>query len=200
MKSKVALARLFLNPEVIEERTLSDHESSDEALSPPPPPVTSPTSKTGLVPPPPPPLPQGPAPLLEACGSPITWNNAKFAHTWNSKTVVPNSPPDCYSHNSESRFLTVMSFLRARKNAKGFSLDTLLGPPQCMPDRWVRFPWIPFETKGSSPSARGTWKRAWHGSKMEALYSIAYHGLLVESGDAARGERFFRQHTRRLCL
>ena len=82
--------------------------------------------------------------------------------------------------------------LRARKNSQGVSLDTLVGQPEFMPDRWIRLPWLPFG--GSKALARLTsarWKRAWHGSKMEALHSIAYYGQLVESSDASRGERFF---------
>ena len=34
------------------------------------------------------------------------------------------------------------------------------------------------------------WVPAWHGTKLEALYAIAYHGILLENADEAQGERF----------
>ncbi len=33
--------------------------------------------------------------------------------------------------------------------------------------------------------------RAWHGCKFEVMYSILYHGVLFESCDKAKGDRFF---------
>ena len=35
------------------------------------------------------------------------------------------------------------------------------------------------------------WARAWHGCPLEALYSILYHGRLMESSDESQGHRFF---------
>ena len=39
---------------------------------------------------------------------------------------------------------------------------------------------------------REGWQRAWHGTKLAALYSIAYFGRLLESKAAIRGERFLQ--------
>ena len=36
----------------------------------------------------------------------------------------------------------------------------------------------------------GQWQRVWHGFKLEALYSILYHGKLLASSCKERGERF----------
>ena len=37
------------------------------------------------------------------------------------------------------------------------------------------------------------WERAWHGTKIEALYCQAFLGHLLPSQDESRGERFFRE-------
>ncbi len=37
------------------------------------------------------------------------------------------------------------------------------------------------------------WARAWHGCKMQALYSIMFHGRLAASCDLERGDRFFAE-------
>ena len=37
------------------------------------------------------------------------------------------------------------------------------------------------------------WVRAWHGCKLEALYSILYHGGFVESRDRGQGERLLHR-------
>ena len=68
---------------------------------------------------------------------------------------------------------------------------------------WYRLDWMPFLRDGGrsglprqSPGENGTidgvsdWQRAWHGCKLEALYSIMFHGSLLESSDSSRGERF----------
>ena len=44
------------------------------------------------------------------------------------------------------------------------------------------------------------WKRAWHGSKIEALYSIMYHQEINSSEDAERGHRFLENKPGVYCF
>ena len=113
--------------------------------------------------------------------------------TWNAKVLAYHQEPLVQPEESSGARLTVfVSFLSARTAANGRTLDRLVGSPEFMPDRWVRLPWLPFGGPDELPRFSGAgWVRAWHGTKMEALYSSAYHGQLVESNCQARGERFF---------
>merc|ERR1712151_194546 len=60
---------------------------------------------------------------------------------------------------------------------------------------WYCCPWAAFDEeslpKTSAAGGPSDWQRAWHGCKFEALYSIMYHGRLLESCDVERGDRFF---------
>ena len=47
----------------------------------------------------------------------------------------------------------------------------------CYDKGWLRFEWLPSQTDGSSSlSPAEGWQRAWHGTKLEALFSIMYFG------------------------
>ena len=47
------------------------------------------------------------------------------------------------------------------------------------------------KTSLANSRLRASWTEAWHGCKIESVYSILYHGRLEESCNIARGDRFF---------
>ena len=52
-------------------------------------------------------------------------------------------------------------------------------------DGWFLFPLRDFK----DPQDDVRWHRAWHGSKLESVYSILHNSALIESGDESRGDR-----------
>ena len=71
-----------------------------------------------------------------------------------------------------------------------------IGPPQPFAGGWFRCQWLEFnETNLLLETAYKTkktdWQRAWHGCKLEALYSIMYHGKVNSSSHSGQGHRFF---------
>lgn len=93
-----------------------------------------------------------------------------------------------------ARFL---AFLQARLCADGQPILERLESAQEQGRGWHRLQFRDFETAAlpaQSQAAGGwpaEWSRAWHGCKLEALYSILFHGRLLESCNPERGERFF---------
>ena len=95
-----------------------------------------------------------------------------------------------------------MKFLPLRQTKEGFPLTVLLGQPVGQPDGWYRIPWINFsseklalETLGQYSlveDGKADWQRAWHGTKIEALYSIMYHGKLAATHSLERGDRWLK--------
>merc|ERR1711971_1383287 len=79
------------------------------------------------------------------------------------------------------------SFLEGRPLNKK-NLYHKFGLPTRQEHGWFRFRWRDFDLQELKKEV-GRWKRAWHGCKLEALYSIAYHGQLFESRNKADGER-----------
>ena len=49
---------------------------------------------------------------------------------------------------------------------------------------------LPKRSPGTFGNCWSEWRRAWHGTKLEALYSILFHGRLAESRDEAGGRLF----------
>ena len=85
-------------------------------------------------------------------------------------------------------------FLHERRNATSQPLTNMFGIPVEFPDQWCRLSWLPFTCAAEESIAKqSSWERAWHGTKLEALYAIAYHGIILESSDETQGERFFDQ-------
>ena len=86
----------------------------------------------------------------------------------------------------------VLSFLQVRLGPDGQPVAHKLGDPQEMERGVWRLPWKGFEEPTVAMGPRdGTWERAWHGTKMEALYSIMYHGRLCAS-HMEGSHRFFK--------
>merc|ERR1712232_1105332 len=84
------------------------------------------------------------------------------------------------------------AFLHTRPGPNGCDLLERLGPPMRQEGGWFCFPWKDFSQEESDKlkaDKKKRWKRGWHGCKLEALYSILFHGELRESRDAEKGER-----------
>ena len=80
--------------------------------------------------------------------------------------------------------------MRLRADSRGVSLDHLVGIPQPKEDHWFRLHWLALPFVQEQALEQQGRVRAWHGSKLEALYSIAYHGALFAREAEHRGERF----------
>ncbi len=85
----------------------------------------------------------------------------------------------------------IANFLHGRWLRNYGTLLDVLAPPVYQGDGWYKCVYRPFDSHSlPSPS---TWETAWHGCKLEALYSIIFDGHLRPSDvDAGRGERSFR--------
>ena len=107
-----------------------------------------------------------------ACGGPRHWNDDKnrsygYWKNRSSKQFQGVEAPDVS---------VIQSFLRMRPDAVGQPVLKKLGPPTAMGEGWHRLPVVAFD----ADACQG-WERAWHGCKVEAVYSILYHGQLAES-------------------
>eukprot|EP00928_Gymnodinium_smaydae_P038365 TRINITY_DN26484_c0_g1_i1.p1 TRINITY_DN26484_c0_g1~~TRINITY_DN26484_c0_g1_i1.p1 ORF type:complete len:925 (+),score=154.82 TRINITY_DN26484_c0_g1_i1:69-2843(+) len=83
-----------------------------------------------------------------------------------------------------------LKFLCDRFDKDGRSVLPRLGPPIRQPGEWFSMEWLGPDGRGIDAQEWTTWERAWHGCKLEALYSILYHGKLLPSTSKGRGERF----------
>jgi hypothetical protein len=82
-------------------------------------------------------------------------------------------------------------FLHARRNAYSQPLSRMFGVPQVFADQWIRLSWLPFTCAPDHVvMTQSSWTRAWHGTKIEAIYATAYHGILLESSDEELVERY----------
>ena len=128
------------------------------------------------------------------------WNYKVKSFTWNGKikqrhknSQQPGAP------TPSADFEIFQQFLAKRVTSEGQPLMELLGQGEPQADGWMRYPWagmveknLPTKSKGKhAHNGSSDWQRAWHGCKLEALYSIMYHGRLAASCDAERGDRFF---------
>ena len=86
------------------------------------------------------------------------------------------------------------TFLNCRSDSGGRPLSIHFAPPLEKESGWFRLPWLP--SGGDSVStvleAEG-WVRAWHGTKLEALYSQIFFGRLFYSSNTEARERFFTE-------
>ena len=128
-----------------------------------------------------------------AHGTPKDWNEAASL-TWNTKVRKLFSGSEGATVNVRK----VIQFFALRPDAEGHAVSAKLGEPQWIEEGgWFYAPWKPFVEADLPTASLGQWNYgvadwqvAWHGSKLEALYSIMYHGRLYASRDAERGERF----------
>lgn len=130
-----------------------------------------------------------------ARGTPKNWNNARKCN-WGKKVRrwYPSVKGAMVDINK------IVSFLFKRPGPDGRAVMEKIGGPAPYVDGWFRCPWLDFHEdnlRTESPGAlaavpgKADWQRAWHGCKIEGLYSIMYYGNLFASQDAARGDRFF---------
>ena len=83
----------------------------------------------------------------------------------------------------------MIAFLRNRLDSTGTSVMEQLEYPIRQGNNWFSFAFKPYTASVDTELRDAGWLRAWHGCKIESLYSILYHGQLFESADPSRGER-----------
>jgi hypothetical protein len=128
---------------------------------------------------------------LVANGSAEKWNSE--TSFWGQRTMkihpAPNAIPVVVDVNN-----FIHHFLHNRLDCDGKPVTYKLGQPQFIENGccW-RVPWKSFDEAllppTQAPGVKANWMRAWHGTKLEALYSIIYHGQLAASHKP--GDRFF---------
>ena len=129
----------------------------------------------------------------DANGTPTEWNkpdnlpkgDPKCALFWSKQTrsIIPKLPKEGKQRLANVNH--VIEFLRMRDGSNRKPVGNLLRPPLRFWDGWFCFPLREF--KDEADEVR--WKRAWHGCKFEAMYSILYSKKLRQSADKGRGER-----------
>lgn len=131
-----------------------------------------------------------------ARGTPRDWNEKVQPLFWGRRAqrLFPSLEGACVDIEK------VLNFFALRPGPDGRPVSVLLGEPVTKEGGWFQFPWLAFRedilptsTQGDWGEGKAEWQRAWHGCKMEALYSIMYHGQLAASCDAERGDRFHPQ-------
>jgi hypothetical protein len=124
-----------------------------------------------------------------AMGTPSDWNDKKNYLVWNNRNLKL-FPQAAQTSIDISKFI---DFLSLRPDRDGHPISESIGEPQYMESGWFRCNWLDFneDTLPANSSAGGLadWQRAWHGCKIEGLYSIMYHRKLWESREG--GDRFF---------
>ncbi len=77
-----------------------------------------------------------------------------------------------------ARLDAMWQFLRLTVDAQGKCLNDLVGFPVAQDDCWFGSQCLALKDGEDRPLAAAGWERAWHGTKLEAIYSIAFHGRL----------------------
>ena len=75
----------------------------------------------------------------------------------------------------------VLKFLQLRTGPDGLPVALRLGPEIPKEDGWTSLRWLGLTVEERTRLETEGWEHAWHGSKIEAMYSILYHGRLFES-------------------
>ena len=127
-----------------------------------------------------------------ARGTPNHWNYGPKPVYWGEK-VYKRFPPVPGAVVDPQR---IVEFLSLRFGPDGKPVSEKIGPPEQFEQGWFRFPWLGFVEDDlpaeSSTGKRTQWEIAWHGCKVEALYSILYSGFLASSCDVEQGHRYFQ--------
>ena len=123
--------------------------------------------------------------------------NCTNTYTWNKWTKKKYLKPE---EGSAAPLVEIRGFLcfldNKRPGPDGLPISSKLGQPEPQANGWWRLPWISFDEAALPPEPLGDWEtkaiwtRAWHGTKLRALYSTMYHGKLAASHDAELGHRF----------
>ena len=115
---------------------------------------------------------------MQSCGRPSDWSRNESSGFWNNKVKrwfqrLGKQP--AWPHIGK-----FLQFLAIRPDAEGKPISEKLGPATFENNEWFRFQWLEFTAEADADLAANGWERAWHGSKLEALYSIMYQGHLVQ--------------------
>lgn len=124
-----------------------------------------------------------------ACGNTWDWNVEMPMVFWGKK--VKNRFK--YFAHPVVDVRVVVDFLKLRKGPDGESVYTRFNAPVEHPDGWYRLEWV--GPNSFDPDEEGEFERAWHGAKMEGVFSISYHGKFRESSDPAAGDRILGEGT-----
>ena len=119
----------------------------------------------------------------EASGSSAHWNAAGPLSWGNRTTAAFPAPP-----GAKADINTMLAFLRQRHDRDGIPVLERLEEPEEYQEGWWR---LPLKQDPSLADPPEDWPRAWHGSKVEALYSTMIHGLQESRGEE-RGDRRLR--------
>jgi hypothetical protein len=113
---------------------------------------------------------------------PSDWNKADF-NNWNKRLSKTFDLGVSSSSNSSSvaDVAVVREFLEKRSDPHGNPVSYKLGNAVDEGNGWSRLPYLDFDAHEEAGL-----QRAWHGCKFEALYSILFHGRLIESRDPGR--------------
>ena len=110
----------------------------------------------------------------ECCGGPLQWNRNESTSFWNEKAKKRGE------HVVRADINKFLEFLAIRPDAEGKPISEKLGPASPHFDGWWRMQWLELSADADADLAAQGWQRAWHGSKMQALYKIMYQGHLVK--------------------
>ena len=120
-----------------------------------------------------------------ACGSPTDWNKPDAELYWGHRIRkrFVESP------NVNLNISRMHQFLSARNGPDKVPVLIHLGSPVEHVDGWFRMHYLVLDDARRLKLTDEGWCRAWHGTKLEALFSILYHGGVAESCDELSGER-----------
>lgn len=121
----------------------------------------------------------------DACGEPKDWNGTGVEAYWNARVAKNFSDLG----NCETDVEKMVQFLRMRSDPDGEPVSQRLGDPCPRGDGWFSLDFLETTAVVKANLENLGWTRAWHGTKIECLYSILYHGRLFESRDSERGDR-----------
>eukprot|EP00929_Paragymnodinium_shiwhaense_P026116 TRINITY_DN15595_c0_g1_i4.p1 TRINITY_DN15595_c0_g1~~TRINITY_DN15595_c0_g1_i4.p1 ORF type:complete len:1560 (+),score=426.06 TRINITY_DN15595_c0_g1_i4:126-4805(+) len=140
----------------------------------------------------------------KAAGLPRDWNRGEGENPKLEQEVLwwGKRARKVFKETSSSPDInSFLSFLGQRRSRDDYHQRVLnyLGPPLPQRDGWYSLEWRrPADVRYDHSTALekkfcSGWVRAWHGCKLEALYSILVSGYLWASGDEERGDRFFTE-------
>ena len=126
-----------------------------------------------------------------AFGTPEDWNSRVAYATWNRRQAQ-HYEPGSFPVSPSERLADFYTLLDCRSDREGLPLSRRFGPALEVESNWFRLPWLSSGGDGVIDALESEgWVRAWHGTKLEALYSQIYFGRLFSSSSVQQGERFF---------
>ena len=86
----------------------------------------------------------------------------------------------------------ILRWMEARPDRHGEPISKKVAEPEDRGEGWFRFRWLGFSEEAlpkTSDNGACEWCVAWHGCKMESIYSIMYHSRLLASKSEEDGGR-----------